>query len=48
MATEDFTVAKVSDDVTCHLFALDTYSGSVLGSKPFSLQNNQGGFAWRR
>ncbi len=46
VATEDFTVAKVSDDVTCRLFALDTYSGRVIGAKPFPIQNNnQGGFS---
>ena len=38
VATEDFTVVKVSDDLTIRLFALDTFTGKLLGSKAFSRQ----------
>lgn len=37
-ATEDFTVLQTSDDVAVRLSALDTYSGRLLGTKPFYTQ----------
>jgi hypothetical protein len=45
VATEDFTVVKVSDDITCRLIAMDTYSGRVLGVKSFSAIAPEIGFA---
>ena len=39
VATEDFTVVKASDDVAVRLFALDTFSGRVIGSKAYGRQS---------
>jgi PQQ-like domain len=38
VATEDFTVVKTSGDLAHHIFALDTFSGRVLGRLNFPLQ----------
>jgi outer membrane protein assembly factor BamB/tetratricopeptide (TPR) repeat protein len=40
VATEDFTVVKAGDDLTVRMFALDTFSGRVLGNKAYARQSN--------
>jgi hypothetical protein len=40
VATEDFTVVRAGDDLTVRMFALDTYSGRVLGNKAYARQSN--------
>jgi hypothetical protein len=38
VATEEFTVVRAGDDLTVRLFALDTYSGRMIGNKAFAAQ----------
>ncbi len=38
LATQDFIVVKLSDDIACRLVAMDTYTGRVLGTKAFAVQ----------
>jgi hypothetical protein len=40
VATEDFTVVRSRDDAAVRLFALDTYSGRVIGRQAFALSGN--------
>lgn len=39
VATEDFTVVRVSDDLKVQLFAIDTYSGRIIGNRAFATQS---------
>jgi hypothetical protein len=38
VATEDFTVARASDETNVRLVVLDTFTGNHIGTKPFAVQ----------